>query len=464
MFKRMAMLARAVIIAGAALAVTILTASPVCAQSEQEPASANERRPFRGIFNAPSDPNSPQSLVLSASAFAAYDNNVLQALSTRRVSSPWLQGSGTYQGATAGLGYTFNRTGERVSFRGNSGAQLRYNRSGDDSNALPSYQGGVSTDLRLSRSLTFGASQSVTYTSNYNNSLTPGPDEAGGDDIAPVPDSVFDLFDLQALRAATSLTLSQQFGRNTELAVGYSFRLVDIKGDAPRDSRFRDYRTQAGSLGLKHTRPLSRNAALDLGYGIRVTDQRSLNGEPRVMHNVIASVNYSRALSFSRRTSFTFGSGSAIAVSDRVEDAPDGEPRTLPRLTANVALIHEMGRTWTAQVGYVRGFRTRDGFDDLYFTDGVSTQVGGLVTRRLSFSAAGQWSTSSLARERRTGNRGVAASSRATYGLSRYLGLFASYVYYKYRYDEEVRLDPRLPRALDRQGVRVGLTASLPIF
>jgi predicted porin len=90
--------------------------------------------------------------------------------------------------------------------------------------------------------------------------------------------------------------------------------------------------------------------------------------------------------------------------------------------------------------------------------------VSGLITRRLSWTTAAAWATSTLDRAGNNGHRGRSVTSQATYALNSTFALFARYIYYKYRYDEGIPLDSRLPRALDRQGVRVGLTTIVPLI
>lgn len=447
-------------------AVTVLTAGTAYAQAPAAVEPASVRRPFRGLFGG-DNPDSPHGLVLTASVFAAYDDNVLEALSSHRVKDPFLQTSGMYQGATAGLNYTFDKIGERIEFRGQTGGQVGYYRRDTASNTLPSFHSDITFDARLTKSLTFHARQSVAYSSRYNFSLTPGLDERDGHDIGVAEDPDFDLFGMRSLRSATTLSLSQQLGRRTTLALGYNLRSRTIfeeqTEEEAADSLFRDYRTQAASLGINHKRPMTKHAELELGYGIRISDRRSRTGEPRTMHDITAGVNYGRALSFSRRTSLSFGSGSAIAVSDRIDET-DTDPRTRARLIGHVALTHEIGRTWNVQVSYSRGFRARDGFDDLYFTDGARAAIGGLFTQRWSFQASAHSAISSRERSGQNSHRGTAATAQTSYALTSYLAMFANYVYYSYRYDEGIPLDGRLPRRLDRQGVKVGLTTSIPLF
>ncbi len=111
-----------------------------------------------------------------------------------------------------------------------------------------------------------------------------------------------------------------------------------------------------------------------------------------------------------------------------------------------------------------RGFRTQAGFDELYFTDAVVAHLGGLISRRLSFSATGSWAMSSVGDVDSKNQRDQSASAQLNYGLTRMLALYAQYNYYFYRYDESVALDNRFPRNLDRHGVRVGLTTSIPLL
>jgi hypothetical protein len=455
------MLTRRAIAVAVVLTVPHVTAAQILAQTA--PPSSEVRRPYRGLFGAPSSSDSPQSLIASASVFAAYDDNVVEGLTNRRVGSPRPQRSGTYQGANAALRYAFEKDGERFDFRGQTGAQVSFFLLDERSDVLPAYQASVEFGARLTRSLSFAARQNVGYSSTYSSTLAPRLDEDLGNEIGVADDVDLALFDRRAVQSATSLNLSQRFGQYASLGASYQLRARTSLDNEPDESPFRDYVSHTGTVGFQYARPMTRNATLRLGYGIRVTDRRRAAGEPDVMHNIDVGVDYSRALSFSRRTSFSFGSGSSIAVSDELP-AVDGERRVLARLTGNVALAHEIGRSWTADVRYSRGFRTREGFDQLYFTDALTTSIGGLVTRRLQLAASATWAESSIGDEtaRRQSNRSAAA--QATCGITSFLAAYARYVYVNYRFDEGIALDERFPRQLDRHGVRVGLTASVPLI
>ena len=169
-------------------------------------------------------------------------------------------------------------------------------------------------------------------------------------------------------------------------------------------------------------------------------------------------------MSISRRTRLSFSTGSAI-LSGTGERFGGETSRFSYHVTGAANLAHEMGRTWKAQLAYRRGVDFHEGFRAPFLTDGVSAAIGGLVSTRVRFSAGADYVFGKVSVTAPTGKfSSVSANTGLEFGLSRMLALFARYVYYKYDFDSQIALDPRLARALDRQGVRVGLQASLPVI
>lgn len=457
------------------VAVTVPCAVVYAQPRSDAPEPVSVRRPYRGLFGGPQDPSKPQSLVLTAAVYGAYDDNVLAGL-TNSLARNWrLQRSGYYGAAHTGLQYATARSIGRVALDAQTGARVAYYRREDDSQLSSYYQGRLGMGTRLSRSLTFSASQRVAYAPSYSASLVPvggGLAEDAFDELVDVVDLPLDamdpdleLFKVDTFRAYTTAGLSQRFGRHTSLFGRYQYRYVDFRQPDNEGSRVRDYQTHSASVGISHRRRLSAHSALNLGYNIRATDRNSPAGQPRVLHNIDAGVAYSRALSFSRRTSVSFGTGSIIARREPLITDGDGRSRTVARLTGNAHLVHELGRTWSAQLSYQRGMVFREDFaDQFYFMDRVSASIGGLVSRRLSLAAGGTYGTSTRERGGASRHHRLAAMGQATYGLTSYLGLFARYIYYEIDYGAVEGLDPRLPRRLNRQGVRVGLTTTIPLI
>ncbi|MBA3884164.1 MAG: hypothetical protein H0X67_00345 [Acidobacteria bacterium] len=453
---------------GCAAALMVATFAPGTASAQligQDPAPPDVRRPYRGIFNVPPDSNKSHSLVFSGSLFAAYDDNIFEGLTDGRARDWRYQRSGRYAGASAGLNYAFSRSGERVSFGAQTGGQVNYYDRGDDSHTSAYYNGAVSMDARLTRSTTLSASQTAGFSPGYSFTFPAlgGVDEALVDVDLPM-DPDLELFRLEAVHLNSRVALTQRLSRGTSLTGGWNYRHVNFRGEELTGSRFRDYGSHSGFARLSYQRGLTQYSSLNLGYGIRVSDRNDRSGRPRVLHDIQAGIRYGRPLSISRRTSFSFSTGSAIAVREDLSN-PDAGTTTTARLTGNASLVHELGRTWTARATYRRGLTFREGFDnEFFFTDSLGVDVGGLVTRRLSASAAGAWSFARLDRPGRNRQTAFSGTAQATYALARYLGLFARYVYYDYEFGEDVPLDPRLPRALERHAVRVGLTTSIPLI
>ena len=459
------------------LALSALMPGFVLAQGTQEAAQPeSERRPYRGLFGGLESPNSDHSLNFVASLFAAYDDNLLAGLSgQQKVGNPRLYRSGGYAGATAGLNYNYSYDKERFGFSAQAGTQLHYfYYDGSPNEVAPNAHAGVNVRYGLTRSTTISAHHHFTYSNNYRFLMFAGLEAPSAnedlviDDGAAVGDPDTDLFETAAFRNTSGVAINQDLSRYMSVGAGYSYRSVNFT-ESDEDvigNHLRDYSVQSASVRAGYRRPMTRHATLNLGYALRVAERTDAEiGEPRAVHHIRAGVDYSRALSFSRRTYLSFSTGSAMAMHEAITpEAAGNGSRNSFRLTGMAALTHEMGRTWTARASYFRGFVYREAFAEPYFTDSAAATVNGLITRRLSFSATAAWAFSKLDRPGSAGHTAFSATANSTFALNRYLALFARYVYYEYQFDDEVPLDSRFPRALERNGVRVGLTASVPLI
>jgi hypothetical protein len=427
------------------------------------PLPAHLRRPYRGIFGGPVDPEAPHTLTLTASAYGAYDDNLSVALDEQDnvEFDARLTRSGWYGAARAGLLYQTHREGERVSFGGVAGAQANYYGVSESSTLVPFYHAGGNLRVLVMRSPDLVARQSVTLARNYSFVLQPILDGVDPDAAPFIVQPELELFPRTTLRSATGLSLLHRVGRRSSIHAGYAFDYVDFLDDPDLS----DYYGQSASAGFQ-TR-LTTYSNLDLGYRFRIRQGRSDATQPedstQKFHDIIVGVSYARALSFSRRTSISFSTGSTLSAGERL-DVPESELESHFRFTGSAALTHELGRTWTAQVGYHRGFVYYEDFNDTYFTEAVRGGIGGLVTRRLDTSTGVVWVLTS--EDSRGGNapRGLTGSAQARYALSRFLALFATYVYYEHDLRGAEPLDPQVPQLVDRQGFRAGITATVPLI
>jgi len=134
------------------------------------------------------------------------------------------------------------------------------------------------------------------------------------------------------------------------------------------------------------------------------------------------------------------------------------------RVIGSADLTHETGRTWTTRLSYRRGIDFHEGFRDPFLSDAVSAGLNGFIARRVKFSSGADYAFGTVGVTGDSGYSSAAANAGLGFALSRVGALFGRYVYYRYEFDRQVALDPRLARSFDRQGVRIGLTASVPVL
>jgi len=439
------------------LCAAALMPAEVSAQliGSNSPPPESVRRPYRGLFGGGGDPTASQSLTLSASLFGAYDDNVTADVTGTDRVDPRLQRSGQYYGASASLDYSLAKTVERVSFGLTSGAAANGYDVDGDRNVVPHLHATGSIGIAVSPRTTLQFDQQAIYSRYYRFQLFPsalGPD----DDGALLGDPDMELYSRTTLRYGVGAGFTHRLSSRSALNASYHFGYVDSQ-----DEGYQDWKNQGAAIG--YTRQMSSHAAVNLGYGYRVAESAKADGRPREIHDINVGMSYGRSLSFSRRTSLRFSTGSAIMVSQNLTVA-ESDPRARFRLVGNAVLAHEMGRTWTANLAYNRGLIFREDFDDPFEADALSAEISGLVTRRFDVSIVASWSLASVGQAGRNQHDAFAGSAHARYALSRFLAVYARYIYYTYEFGEDIPLEPGLARSLDRQGVRVGLTTSIPLI
>jgi opacity protein-like surface antigen len=427
---------------------------PATQAPSQQPPPEQVRRPFRGLFAAPFDPRAARSLVLTSSVFAAYDDNILARDGQGGAAPAANELKGYYSGAQTAL--QFSQSGRTASFGAQAGAAVRYYPTLD--RFSPVYNEGAHFGTAIGANTEMALTQQFLYTPNYRFNLFPSLTAADAPDEGIDSGTEFDLFTRTAYRHAGGLSLSQRLTRVSTLSADYSLRYVDFT-----DDNFQDLLTHAAGAG--YSRRLTEHATLVLGYHYRRADYGQTDEPEPQVHNIDAGVDYSRSLSFTRRTMFSFSTGSTVVNSRRfVAGQPPGPSRLRIRAAGSASLTHEIGRTWTASLRYHRGLSFREGFNEPFYTDATSAQLQGLVSRRLDVSAGAGYAHASLVSGGNRGYNALTASTQARYALSRFLAAYVSYFYYQYDFNGDIALDPRTAASAHRNGVRVGLSTSVPLI
>lgn len=178
---------------------------------------------------------------------------------------------------------------------------------------------------------------------------------------------------------------SRRFSQRTELAVDYRFRVGLTAATAERPT------SQRAGVGVRHT--VGRYAALKFGTAYRFgrTAFHS-SGLPTSALDFDVGVDYNRPLSFSRGTTITFSTGTAV-----VSRSPTGlEPGEVGRQIVAIGAVtarQTLGRRWDAQVGADRNLQYVEGFPDPFYATRVMTRLRGELGRRVSVLAGADYST-----------------------------------------------------------------------
>ena len=451
--------------------VSFVIALVVCtvaeAQTGQGGQSFRPERPYRGLFGGnAADPNRNQNLDLTVSFYGAYDDNVLagRGQGGSATGDPRFQQSGEYAGGDLSLAY--GRHGERGTVNVSGGTSYRYYPSIHDLSGF-NYFGTLGFSLKITSRTTLRATESVTYSPYYGFGSSFGlSGQVPGELITATTD--YSIVERPAVTYFSSAAIDHRLTRRATVTADYRLRYTDFREEG--DSPLRDW-----GAGARFSYDLTRRARARLGYHYRrAVHGMFFQGRPIEYHDVDVGVDYDRALSISRRTTFGFTTGTGVyrSFDPGLEEEPtpgstqDLRLRTRFLFTGSAYLNREFGRTWNARLDYKRGLHYIEGFPDAFFSDAVSFNAAGQAGRRarIAMSAAyndGQMGIASLTGrnyELYTGTAGV------QFAVTRMTALYVNYLYYHYEFDEDVRVPFGMARGLDRHSVRAGLTLWLPLL
>ncbi len=431
------------------LVALLVCAAPAAAQRPRPD------RPYRGLFGGNgANPNSAQQLDLNVSLLGAYDDNVLSDRSQVGI-DPRFEQSGNYEAGTASLDYT-RRTG-RVTFDFSGGTTYRYYPSLRQLDGTDTFA-SAGVIVKLSSRTVVRATESASYSPFFSFGV-PGA-------VTPVPGDVAPTTPDAPLVSNAAVGLSSM--------ASFEHRLTPrLSWTADYALQYTNYRVQSQALetwtaGSQVGYQLSTNASARFGYHYRrSTSPFYYAQEPVVGHDLDVGIDYSRALSFSRKTKVGFATGTSIFRSFSPSGGvpgTDGVYQTHYLLNGNAYLTRQMGRSWSGRLRFERGVQFVPGFGSPFNADTVSASLDGYagLRQRLSFGASysnGQVGIALSGQNYRSYN----ATADYQYALSSYMALSANYTYYRYWFADAVPLPTGLNRGLNRQSVRVGLSFWLPL-
>jgi hypothetical protein len=113
---------------------------------------------------------------------------------------------------------------------------------------------------------------------------------------------------------------------------------------------------------------------------------------------------------------------------------------------------------------YARSAQFLEAFSEPYFADTAAAGLTGLLHRRVQFNASLAASFGSVGLRSSSGFDTYTATTNVNWALARYVGLGASYSYYRYSLDSGTSLSGSVPPQMDRQSITAFLNAWLPLM
>ncbi len=445
------------------LVVATMGAAPALAQVQRAP------REFRGLFGgsraAPGQ--SRTSLSLTFTAMGGYDDAVLGSQGATPTPTPQQMTASGYNGL--GLAELLFRHGTEDRHVEASGLGAVNVYSVANAGTSKNVRGGLRAQTRLARRSTLRASVGAGYQDYFT--LAAVPIVLGPDQTAPPPTSAdFAVADRRLVDLRAGADLDHGWNRSHSTALRYTFDRVDYDAAPPAAGGIRylylgDSWRQRGAV--EHTVAFSRQASLLGSYSYSVSEMDREDGTIRPMDEQRIEVTARYEKRVSPRRTLVLEAGAGGSLMDTVDDATRQPVEYWSTIGHALARI-DIGRSWSAQALYQRGYELRQGFNEPFFTDQVRATLGGFIGRRFDLVFQGGYATGvlGLASTRAGGNpyRSRDGSVQARFALASSAALVASYVRYYYEFDHPDLLPAGFARRNDRQVARVGLTFWLPLL
>ena len=416
--------------------------------------------PFSGLFGASSSPS--HALDLFGSMFAAYQEVLLPPAEREAAAlDPLFQQSQTFEGASAGLTYMYNRHGNRSFFNvSGNGAVADYSIRPD----VIQYSAGASASTgifgQMSPKIHYTTSVGASYApylgySPFSSALSGSVDQTFVGPqfgVAATPS--------QNLSVTGGAQITDQLSRRSSLSASLDYSRLFVLGDAGVG-----YEGRTGTF--RYTHQFFRRLYIYGGY--RYSEYRyAASDQVSRQQGADIGFNYGDSLTLQlgqHTTASFFGSVTGATGTDGV--GPHASTSTHYAGVGSASIEHTMGRSWSSAAAYYRSLTFVAFFDQPMLTDTATGSLSGLLAPRLSWHSAVGWVRGQVGFGDRTANNGLNAtyaSSSLTFGVTQRVGLYAQYLYYRFELPTGPYTRIALPTHSARQIVSVGLSAYLPIF
>ncbi len=412
------------------------------------------QRPYKSLFGGSASGTDRNEDWVMFTVTQAYDQDVLGDIGQPLQKA--LEQGGFYTELNGETNYRV--TGRRVELSLNGGTTFRYYRD-EDAVVGVGHHGGMGATFHLSPATSLLVSQTIAYSPSYLYGLF-------ADVMAPQPglakvSTNYAVNDYSSYNYGTNVMLIQHLGPRSTLSVHGSEAYTDFSTSVPLLPGATALRNLLSyEAGGTFTEGLSRNVRMIVGYTFRRAEY--FDGTFPTAHDLNLGVEYDRPLSKTRRTYLRFNTGS-VALQAPAPGESSAVLRQQYRLSGNVALSTQFGRTWQADGGYNRGVGFIDGLSTPVLTDGVTAAMSGLLNARTSLLLTGAYSVGQPTIASTThGFTTYTANARTSFAVSRKWALFVEYLYYYYDFSAGV-VPVGAPPQVSRNSGRVGLSLWLPL-
>lgn len=440
----------------AALCVIALALCAASASAQEQNPENLSDPPVRQLTLDPTlNPGFQPGLIATGSIFEAYDDISVSNPAHGIQSRPGVsyQQSGPYTGGDGTLAY--GRQGERSTLVVGGRSAISYYPHLDTS--LKSFGTFATVSKQVGQHTTLSASEYVSYAPYFPFGAYPMLGSPYGTTdllLAVSPNLALAVVPTTVYRYHLSGDVSHQLSSRNTVTLNVMWQRADVQNDS------NDYTTR--QVGGRFTRAMSRNLTLRLGYGYRDGDYGG--GTRFRAHNIDVGVDYHRVLSFSRRTTFAFTTGTTLLAGGAYGSVSSGLGRYQFRLLGSADLDHHIGQTWVARVSYRRDWQFVEGFVAPLFTDAVSLGVGGSLSRRATLGANGSYRYGAMGYSNANRHNAYGATGWIRYAATRSLFIYSQYLYYQYGFATTALLPVGIPQTFARNGVRAGVFFSVPLI
>ena len=426
------------------LPIAMIVVGTMFASSVAEAQEWRAERPFRGLFGS-GVVDTEQSLTATASAGSGWGKTNDRNTSRRHFligSDETTRFQGGVSTASVGLAYSLNRGAASVG--ASAGSTGQYYPRLSRRVARREYA-SLGTSLGLGAGFT--AQASASYQPYSLMSMYPVLYEPRADDTVVAnedfPTSLEHYFSYSG-----GASFSRNITRRTTFSAGY------IYWSRTSSVQMEPYHKHGASSRI--TRAVGRGLNLYAGYGY--SEARYGSADRRFTnHQIDVGVNYGRQLSFSRRSTITFSTGTSAQGSAQNESLRY-------RATGAARLNQELGRTWNASLAYNRGLQFLETWPEPVFSDSASAGVSGLLTRRSQLQFAVRAMSGSVNSNRNADAVSYSGTAGISFAVSRHVSTSLTYAYYRHHFPEGVVLAPGFPSHYEGQTVRASVNVWAPIF